>query len=280
MAFPGCEKEDRDAAGKQVDVQIKKIISGGSPGAETAALDAAIQFSIPYGGYAPGGADRINSYALEERAFESWIAQAKANMAESDGVLVFSHGAVNEQLALLIETAKDRNFPWYHIDFEILTPFQAGVWIDKWAGEHSIGVLFVTGSLLREDFRIVEKTNKAVYTALMLGMSREKPSSMGLKAFPDAPRTVDQAVQVLIEKLQLKEKVRIANMNEEDLATLNSTLGMYIRNKFGLVGGNQDLLQSCADAAIRDFIYPDEASAVIIALLAHELAKTHRLRIV
>ena len=34
---------------------IKKIISGGQTGADRAALDVAIKFNIPYGGWNPNG---------------------------------------------------------------------------------------------------------------------------------------------------------------------------------------------------------------------------------
>jgi hypothetical protein len=81
-----------------------------------------------------------------------------------------------------------------------------------------------------------------------------------------------------MELLELKDKVAIANMNADEAADLNLTLGNFIRNSFGLWADNQDLMQSCSQAAGRKIAHQDAASAVIIEKLASELAQTHKLR--
>jgi hypothetical protein len=62
------------------------------------------------------------------------------------------------------------------------------------------------------------------------------------------------------------------------MAEITHGLGHCIRYRFGLWDGNQKPMDSCARSALRDALYPAEASEVIIALLALELEKTHRLR--
>ena len=46
------------------------------------------------------------------------------------------------------------------------------------------------------------------------------------------PSTVDEAVERLIRELSLKDKTNIANMTENELMTLEFTLGSYIDNEF------------------------------------------------
>lgn len=57
---------------------IKKVISGGQTGAETDALDIAIQLDIPHGGWVPKGwknpEDRLQAkYQLQEISTTSYI---------------------------------------------------------------------------------------------------------------------------------------------------------------------------------------------------------------
>jgi hypothetical protein len=55
-----------------------------------------------------------------------------------------------------------------------------------------------------------------------------------------------------------EQKITIATMQEEDLIALHFSLGMAIRNAFGLHKSDSKLLMSCG------VIHPDDASGVII----------------
>ena len=59
------------------------------------------------------------------------------------------------------------------------------------------------------------------------------------------PKTVDEAVKKLISDLPLKDKTAIANLDENDLATLQFSLGTYIGREFGIWSDNRELLDSC-----------------------------------
>jgi len=85
------------------------------------------------------------------------------------------------------------------------------------------------------------------------------------------PSTPRQAARILIAKLPPEDLTAIKHMDVEDVALLNLSLGTYIRNTFGLWEGNEVLMQACADEAGREYLHQDEASAVIIAMLALEL---------
>ena len=72
------------------------------------------------------------------------------------------------------------------------------------------------------------------------------------------PSRVDEAVNVLFDKVPDKEQDAIAKMPEHKMLALHEGLGMWVRNNFGLWAGNEDLL---ADTGALD---PDGASAVIV----------------
>ena len=79
------------------------------------------------------------------------------------------------------------------------------------------------------------------------------------------PETVIEAVNRLMMVLDGEQKITIATLREEDLIALHFSLGMAIRNAFGLHKPDSKLLVSC------DVIHPDDASGVIIKELWHGL---------
>jgi hypothetical protein len=94
------------------------------------------------------------------------------------------------------------------------------------------------------------------------------------------PKTVDEAVKRLISDLPLKDKTAIANLAENDLATLQFSLGTYIGKEFGIWSGNRELLDSCSVISRDAHLHPDFAPTVIIVELWNRLQETHRLRVV
>jgi hypothetical protein len=66
--------------------------------------------------------------------------------------------------------------------------------------------------------------------------------------------TVDEAVERLMSILEDEHKVALAIMQEEDLMDLHFSLGMAIRNVFGLHEPGRKLLASCGVE------HPDDAS--------------------
>jgi len=72
-----------------------------------------------------------------------------------------------------------------------------------------------------------------------------------------------------------EEKLAIALMPEEDLIDLRFTLGMAIRNAFGLHSEESKLLDSCNQTlhpeALYNSVHPDDVSGVIIGELWRRL---------
>jgi hypothetical protein len=91
-----------------------------------------------------------------------------------------------------------------------------------------------------------------------------------LHALPRLPRTVHDAVSILYSDLTEEEKNNLLVWHSWDLVGLHHGYGTWIRNRFCLWGGNEELLSSCGSPKMD----PDDASGVII----HELRKEVRRR--
>ncbi len=74
------------------------------------------------------------------------------------------------------------------------------------------------------------------------------------------PKTVDEAVQRMIDELPAEMLLEIAYTPKDHLIMYHRFLGMGIRNRYGLWRGNTSLLRSCGSADM----HPDSASTVII----------------
>lgn len=59
------------------------------------------------------------------------------------------------------------------------------------------------------------------------------------------PRTLEEAVKLLLGGLSEHAKLVLKQATGEDLAMLHATLGTTIRNDFGLWSGNTALLKAC-----------------------------------
>ena len=100
-----------------------------------------------------------------------------------------------------------------------------------------------------------------------------------LDKLPVPPKTVDEAVNRLIEDLDLRDKVKIANMNLDELVNIHSALHVYFKNAFGLWSGNKELLADCASISIEPIYNEDDASVVILGVLWQKLQETHKLKV-
>ena len=94
------------------------------------------------------------------------------------------------------------------------------------------------------------------------------------------PKTVEQAVDILLSGLSLQEKTAIANMQKDNLVDLHFSLGRFIRNKFKLLTDNEKLMESCSLLSGEQDLHADDASSVIIESLWESLQDNHVLRVV
>jgi len=85
--------------------------------------------------------------------------------------------------------------------------------------------------------------------------------SVGASHARALPKTVDEAVAQLKSELSPQDRDHILRMSREDLAQLHFSLGLRIRNGFGLWRGNDKLMKSCGAT------HPDICSGIIIEKL-------------
>jgi len=89
----------------------------------------------------------------------------------------------------------------------------------------------------------------------------------------ELPKTVEQAVSQLMTELSIYDKQKIKNTPKDSLSNLHFSLGMNIRNAFGLWSGNEELLKSCRLITGKKDLHVDDASSIIINALWERLQK-------
>lgn len=260
---------------------IKKIISGGQTGADQAALDAAIELGIPHGGWVPKGRKTEkgplpDKYHVQEMPTSSYPTRTEQNVIDSDGTLIITHGTLTGGSALTMELAVKHNRPCLHIDLDIARGFVVADMVKSWIQMNGVQVLNVAGSRASKDPDIhddVVRLLKAVHQLFVIDTKKKDQSK------PLYPRTVEEAIDRLVSELPLKDRMKIARMDEVDIHCLHTTLGLYIRNNYGLWLDNGKLIRDCRFIAKDSSLDADDASAVIIHELWQVLRESHELRL-
>ncbi|MFH2046665.1 MAG: putative molybdenum carrier protein [Pseudomonadota bacterium] len=272
---------------------LNKITSGGQTGVERAALDVAIKLYIAHGGWISKGHEIEDGplpeqYKLKEMESTGYKTKTELNVIDSDGTLIISHGKLTGDFQLTQKYAKDHKKPCLHIDLDNINSFKAANDINDWLQSNIIEVLHVTGPSASNDpaiYKIVSDILEAViYLNIMnINMPDQAQNKTGKSDGRDwigLPKTVEEVVDTLISIMPLKDKTTLANMTDEELGSLNSTLGLFLRNNYRLWGANTELLESCRIISGEKNIDTYKASSVIIFELWKILQKTHKLRVI
>jgi hypothetical protein len=261
---------------------VSKIVSGGQTGADRAALDVALELGIAHGGWVPQGRraeDGVipEKYVLTEMPSESYAERTEQNVIDSDGTLILSHGALTEGSELTAQLAASHGRPWLHIDLEKTGAFQAALNIRAWAAYAKIEVLNVAGPRASNDPQIYAKTARILKAAFLLEtVTGNLPDPS--RVTPHLPQTVPEAVDRLISELSLRDRAKIAAMEEATLSVLEDSLGAYIRDKFELGKANRELLVSIRSEAEGGQRRDDEAWRFILKALWQRLRLSHKIR--
>ena len=257
---------------------IKKIISGGQTGADRAALDFALKYFIPHGGWIPKGRLTENgpladNYQLEEMPTASYPARTEQNVIDSDGTLIFSRGKPTGGTDYTRKMVLKHKKQLLGIDLNLTASYDAAKLLSSWIDMQHINILNVAGPRTSKDpaiyhdvFRVLEMANIIQGKGLVSPIEKK-------------PRSVGEAVERLIRELSLKDKSKIVNMTESELLALEFTLGTYIDNEFGIYTGNRHLIFSSKQFSGDVHLHPDSISPLIIKELRKRLKESHRLRI-
>lgn len=142
-------------------MKIKKIISGGQTGADIAAIDAAIEFGFPYGGWLPKGRRTENGplntrYKLQEMTSASFPKRTEQNVKDSDGTVIFTHGKLSGGSSLTKKYAVRHNKPLLHLNMDIISEQKAFELLRNFIDEYKIEILNVAGSRASKDDQIYD----------------------------------------------------------------------------------------------------------------------------
>lgn len=272
---------------------IKKIISGGQVGADQGALDVAIKYGIPHGGWIQKGRKTQGGilppkYHLKEMSTASFKDRIEQNVIDSHGSVIITHGALTGGADYCRKMAQKHGRPYLHIDLKLLSEFTAASKLNAWIKDNDVEVLNVNGSRTSEDSTIYKDTMNIIESAVLLGLVRTQPSGQWTDrkkvdtsdAAPPVPTSVDEAVSQIIVDMPLKERVNLANMKRDALESLNSTLGLSIQNRILKNDVDGKLFTSCLRDSGKDKLDGSGAAFVIIEKLWEKLQKTHKMRIV
>lgn len=100
---------------------ISKLVSGGQTGADRAALDVAIKYRFPYGGWCPKGRKSEDGpiswdYTLVESPSGNYLQRTEWNARDADGTVIFTMAAkVTGGSKRTIDFAKKHTKPWIHL---------------------------------------------------------------------------------------------------------------------------------------------------------------------
>ncbi len=266
---------------------VTKIISGGQTGADQGALDAAIKLNIPHGGWIPKGRlteDGVlpDKYQLKEMPTASYPKRTEQNVIDSDGTLIITHGKLTGGSKLTREFALKHAKQILHINLNIVIPFNAAREIITWIRKNNINILNVAGTRASDNPLIHDATMDIIEAVYYLGFVNEKKKHLSddKTSIDTYPQTMNEAVERLISELSLKDRTTIANMTEDEVINLDSTIGKYILINFGLLAGNKTLIESCKHESPSIVFHDDDACEVILRALWHNLQETHTLRLV
>ena len=128
-----------------------RIVSGGQTGVDRAALDAARELGLPYGGFVPKGRwtedgplpDEYDHMIETEARHPS--SRTRRNIRQSDATLVITRGEADGGTLLTLRKARDCGKPLLHVDLARTPPDRACLEIRGWLEAMPAGTLNVAG---------------------------------------------------------------------------------------------------------------------------------------
>lgn len=130
---------------------VIKIVSGGQTGADRAALDWAIDNSIPHGGWCPKGRKAEDGeidarYQLQESTSASYLQRTEWNVRDSTGTVIFTlRTELSGGSKKTADFAKKHKKPWIHLH-EDLGIEECAAQLKRFIAENNVTVLNVAGS--------------------------------------------------------------------------------------------------------------------------------------
>ncbi len=271
---------------------IERIISDGRPGVGRGALDAAATLDIPCNSgrknagetgpppppkqpWTSGGLSRHTAACI---ARHTKSAHGTLSLALDQEVCEEIHHARN--------IANKCHLPWHHVCLGQADKFQAAQDVHEWLVTNNIRILHVIGATAPlPDERAASATRDLLETIYYLGLIEHNMTASAQTTGPPstpshpAPRSTEQIISQICAEMSLKDRVHMANMQQDELATLSTSLGRYIMAR---IETWRDAPEALAALELLQKSLPPETDIVtgIITKLWHRLQSTHKLRVV
>ena len=268
---------------------IRKIVSSGTGGVARAALETAVKLDLSVGGWT-AEADPDERRLLAERFGLEGVGSGnpreadRLNLEEADATLLLTRGGIDSRTEQIKRRCEQLAKPVLHLDVGATGAFHAARKIFEWTADMEMGVLHVAGTDAGRDPGLSGIAQNLLEAFLTLQLMPPDAASFsgpaGLAEDRGLPASVSEAVERLKGHLSLKDRATIANMSEPELASLDATLGEYIRTAFQLRTGNEALLESCRWISKKTGAGRGGAAAVVIFELWQNLKQTHTIRII
>lgn len=270
---------------------LKKIISGGQTGADRAALDLAIKFNLPHGGWIPRGRKTESGplpflYQLKELDTTDYPSRTKQNILDSQGTVILARGRLTSGSLLTRSFAKVMGKPLCHIDLAQRDTFEASIILQSFIMENQIETLNVAGTRASHDPGIyfdVKSILEAVLYLIFLDSTQEDPVKALIPREPvpeDFPETKAQAVELIAQELPLKAKTFIARLADEKIHTLYFGWLDYLKARVGFNSGNERLLNQLRQGRDPLAFTIEDGVMDIVKSLKHHLHSLYRLKVV
>ncbi len=164
---------------------IKKIISGGQPGVERAALDAAIKLNIPHSGwtYKTRRTDEgilPDKYMVKESVHASFSERIEKNVLASDATAIITHGSLTIGLKIVRDYAEKHKRPYLHVNLNENPLNKASALIRKWMINNELEAVYFTGSKSTRGSNINQEVIQIIEGVCRMESEQEK-----LPGFPE-----------------------------------------------------------------------------------------------
>lgn len=271
---------------------LEKIISGGQTGADRAALDVAIKYNIPHGGWIPLGRTTEDGplpgrYRLRQMASPDYRDRTRQNIIDSHGTVIFSREPLHGGSRLTLEFASIARRPHIHVNLTHNDAFEAAVIVQSFIRENQIRLLNVAGPRASHDPGIYQDVKTILEAALYLfyldGHGDDHRS--GQVTFPEPvapefPEDILSAVYLLADDLALRDKVFIARQDDSRVRAFYFAWLDIVRARLGFDQGNDRLLADCKSEGMPDFFTVEDGVMEIIKALKRFCEKSFLLKVV
>ena len=269
---------------------LEQIVSGGQSGADRAALDVAIKFNIPHGGWITKGrrtetGPLPDKYRLKEMDTSDYPSRTRQNILDSNGTVIISRGPLTGGSKLTRTFAKVVGKPNCHINLLNHDILEAALVLQSFILENSIRILNVAGPRASHDLTIYHDVKSILEAVFYLDFLEDDNECSGAKMLTSkktveyAFNNLEQIIEGLLDDLSLRGKTIIARIDHKRLWIIYFSLLDHIKLRTGLDKKDSHVLNLLAKGkSIKDYT-PEDAAMDLVKQLRSKLSNEYKLRI-